>query len=289
MKSTCDKLKIIGGHASQNLAAKVAKLLRCDLLEIEFKRFPDGEAYTRVLGEIAGEIAIIQSTPSDGEYIHLLQLIDACEGARITAVIPYFGYARQDRRFQQGEAVSARAMARALEVNRIFTINIHSKKVLQFFKCPAYDLNAAPLLGEYLSKVIENPVLIAPDEGAIKLAETVAGKFDLEYDYLEKKRLSAEKVEIKSKKLSVEGREIVLIDDIVSTGGTILEAAKLLKLQGAREVYVACVHGVLAGGALSKLYSAGVKEVISTDTLEKTPGAVSVAPLIANAMRDLSL
>ncbi len=284
MKSTCDRLKIVGGHASQNLAAKVAKLLRCDLLDLEFKRFPDGEVYTRVLGEVAGEIAIIQSTPNDGEFIHLLQLIDACEGAKITAIVPYFGYARQDRRFQQGEAISARAMARALEVDRIFTINIHNKKVLQFFKCPAQDLDASPLLGEYLSKIIENPVLIAPDEGAVKLAEAVAGKFDLEYDCLAKTRLSAEKVEIKSKKLSVEGRDIVLIDDIISTGGTILEAAKLLKLQGARGIYVACVHAVLAGAALSKLYSSGVKEVISTDTLEKSTGVVSVAPLIANAL-----
>lgn len=289
MKSTCDKagLKILGGHASQNLAAKVAKLLRCSLLELEFKRFPDGEAYTRVIGETAGEIAIIQSTPNDGEFIHLLQLIDVCEGARITAIIPYFGYARQDKCFQRGEAISARAMARALEVDRIFTINIHNKKVLEFFKCPAQDLDATSLLGEYFLKNIEDPVLIAPDEGAVKIAKVVADKFDLEYDCLEKKRLSAEKVEIKPKKLSVNEREIVLIDDIVSTGGTMVEAVKLLKLQGAREIYVACVHAVLVEGALSKLYSSGVKEVISTDTLEKSTSVVSVAPLIANALSEL--
>lgn len=278
-------MKVLGGHASQALAAKVAKLLKCDFLEIEFKRFPDGEAYTRVLGDIEGEIAIIQSTPSDGEFVHLLQLIDSCEGTEIAAVIPYFGYARQDKRFHQGEAVSARAMAEAIDAEKVFTINVHNRGVLRFFKCPAIDLNAAPLLGEHLSEIIKNSVIIAPDDGAIGLAKAAAEKLDLEYDYLEKTRLSAEKVETKPKTLNIDGRDIVLIDDIVSTGGTIVEATKLLKAQGAREVYVACVHAVLVEGALSKLYSAGVKEVIATDTIEKSVSTVTVAPLIAEALR----
>ncbi len=278
-------MKVIGGHASRSLAAKVAGLLNCDLLDVEFKRFPDGEAYTRVNGDIGGEIAIIQSTQSDGDFVHMLQLIDACEGAEITAVIPYSGYARQDKRFHEGEAISARAMAKAIDAKRVFTVNVHNKNVLRFFKCPASDLDATPLLGKHISHITKNPVFIAPDDGALGLAKTAAERYGLEYDYLEKTRINAERVEMKPKKLSVKGRDAVLIDDMVSTGGTIVEATKLLRQQEAREVYVACVHAVLAGNALEKLQNAGVKAVIATDTIEKSVSIVSVAPLIAGALR----
>lgn len=281
-------LRIVAGPSSQLLATRTAALLGCDIDLTEYKEFPDSEVYCRVTGDVKGkDIAIIQSTPTSRDYIYLLQLIDACDEAKsVSVIIPYFGYARQDKRFHPGEPVSARAMARCIQADRVFTVNIHDKSVLSHFPCETSDLNAAPEFGNYIESMkLHNPLVLAPDDGALNLVKAAASLKKLPYDYLEKTRVSGTEVKIAPKNLDVKGRDVVLLDDIVSTGGTIAEAIKLLKVIGANDVHVGCVHPVLVGNAVVKLYRAGVKSVISTDTLEKATSQISVAPIIAEALK----
>lgn len=280
-------MRIVSGPASQLLATRVASLLRCGVDLTEYKEFPDGEVYCRVTGDIRNDdVVIIQSTFRASDFIYLLELIDACDEARsITAVVPYFGYARQDKRFKPGEPITARALARCIKADRVFTVNVHDRSVLGHFPCPAIDLNAAPELGNYIDGMeLKDTTILAPDDGALSLVKSAAEPRGLHYDYLEKTRISGEEVRIAPKSLDIRGRDVVLMDDIISTGGTIAEAIKLLKAQGVRDVYVACVHPVFAHNAYLKLYDAGVKEVIATDTLERPMSKVTVAPVIAEAL-----
>jgi len=276
---------IIGGCASQLLAGRIAKELGERLILTEFKTFPDGERYTRIIDKISDEVVIVQSIITDSDFITLLQLIDACEGANITVVIPYMGYARQDKKFKEGEAISSRALARTIDVDRVITVNIHEDSILRYFNTQAESLDATGLLGEYLRTMrLADPVVISPDGGAISLAKSAAVVLDADYDYLEKKRVSGDTVVITPKKLDIVGRDVIIIDDMVSTGGTMAEAIALFISQ-VSSVHVACVHPVFTGNAVLRLFHAGVKSIISTDTLEKAVSVVSVAPLIASALR----
>lgn len=283
-------MKIVGGPASQLLASRTARALGAEPVLCEFNHFPDGELYLRIAEEIENEsVTLIQSTPTDSDLVSLLQLIDACDGAReLNIVIPYMGYARQDKKFKPGEPVSARAVARCINADRVFTINIHEKSVLEHFPCPAYNLDAAKLLGEHIAGFgLENPILVSPDSGAIGLVKNVSSGLGFEYDHLEKTRLSGDTVVIKTKNLDVTGRYVVLVDDMIATGGTMAESIRMLRDQGAVGVYLACVHPVLARNAALRLFNAGVKDIIGTDTLEKAESRLSVAPLIADTLKDL--
>jgi ribose-phosphate pyrophosphokinase len=281
-------LKIIGGPASQLLASRTARALGTEPVLCEFNRFPDGELYLRIADEIEGErVAIIQSTPTNSDFVSLLQLIDACEGSsELNVVIPYMGYSRQDKKFKTGEPISARVVARCVNADRIFAINIHEKNLLSYFSGSACSLDAAKLLGEHIASFeLENPILIAPDDGAEELVKNVASGPNFEYDHLQKTRLSGDTVIIQTKSLDVRGRHVVLVDDMIATGGTMAESIKMLKAQGAIDVYLVCVHPVLARNAALRLFNAGVKDIIATDTLEKAESMISVAPLIANALK----
>jgi ribose-phosphate pyrophosphokinase len=283
-------LKIIGGPASQLLASRTARIQGTEPVLCEFNYFPDGELYLRIAEEVENEtVTVIQSTPRDSDLISLLQLIDACEGVKeLNVVIPYMGYARQDKQFKPGEPISARAVARSINADRIFTINIHEKSILDYFPGPAKNLDASELLGQHISGLgLENPLLVAPDEGAEGLVRNVASGLNFEYDHLEKTRLSGDTVVIKTKNLDVTGRHVVLVDDMIATGGTMAESIRMLKTQGAVDVHIACVHPVLARNAALRLFNAGVKDIIATDTLEKAESRLSVAPLIAKALGDL--
>jgi len=188
-------LKIIGGPASQLLAGRVSDALKSALLICEFKRFPDGELYTRILDDFAGEkVTIIQSTVNDSDFISLLQLIDACgEAARINVVLPYMGYARQDKQFKKGEPISARAMARAIKADNVFTVNIHNESILPHFDAEAVNLDATPMIGRYIKNMkFKDPLIVAPDDGAIPLARNASKELGIDYDFLEKTRLSGE-------------------------------------------------------------------------------------------------
>ncbi|RZN69486.1 MAG: ribose-phosphate diphosphokinase [Candidatus Methanolliviera hydrocarbonicum] len=280
-------MKIIGGPSSQLLSKRVSDLLGVELVPVEYKVFPDGEKYCRISAPIEGEeVMIIQSTPSDSDIIYLMELIDACEIARKkTVVIPYFGYSRQDKIFDMGEPISARAIARSIRADRVYTVNIHDKDILKFFPSPAEDLDAMPLLVKYIQEMdLKDPLFIAPDEGSLDAVSNAVSN-DFDYDFLEKTRISADDVAMKPKKINVKGRSVVILDDMISTGGTVMGASKMLKDAGAIDIYAFCVHPVLVGSTLLKLYQSGIKEVISTDTLEYITSLVSVAPLIAEKLR----
>ena len=281
-------MNIIAGPASQLLAGRVSENLKTNILVSEFKRFPDGELYTRILDDFdnSGEVTIIQSTVTDSDFVTLLQLIDACNAAsKINVVIPYMGYARQDQAFKSGEPISARAMAKAIKADNVYTVNIHEESILDFFDAKAVNLDATPAIGEYIKNMdFKNPLIVAPDKSATVLARNASEKLGIDYDYLEKTRLSGESVTISPKNVDVNGRDVIIIDDLISTGGTMAEAISLLCKQGANDVFVACVHPVLSNNAVLKLFKAGVKGIIATDTIDKGVSVVSVAPVIASVL-----
>lgn len=281
-------MDLIGGPASQLLAGRVSNILKNNLLISDFKRFPDGELYTRVLDDFTCDVVtIIQSTVTDSDFVSLLQLIDACRDvSRINVVIPYMGYARQDKRFKPGEPISARAIAEAIKADNVYIVNIHEESILDHFDAKAVNLDSTPVIGKYIKNMrLKDPLIISPDDGAIGLAKNASKDLGMDYDFLEKTRHSGEIVSIKPKTLAVKGRDVIILDDIISTGGTMAETIALLKSQGAHEVYVACVHPVLSNNATLKLFRAGVKEIIATDTIDKGVSVVSVAPVIADALK----
>jgi ribose-phosphate pyrophosphokinase len=282
---------IIGGPSSQLLAGKVAAILGQELALCEYKTFPDGESYSQVASVLDDEVTVIQSTPKDSDIIYLLQLLDVCREKKVTLVIPYFGYARQDKIFKPGEPMTARAIASALnpllgEKGRAYTVNIHAQSVLSHFRCPAENLDATPLLAERVQTLgLNDPVVISPDKGAVAMAKNAASRLGAECDYLEKTRLSGTEVSMAPKEIDVVGRDVVIFDDMIATGGTMATAITLLRKQGAKRVFLAAVHPVLTGNAVLKLYRSGVEAVIAADTLDKSVSTVSVAPLIAEAIR----
>ena len=281
---------IIGGPASQLLAGRVAAILGETLAFCDYRRFPDGESYTQVITPLEDEVAIIQSTPTDQDLVYLLQLLDIYRDRAVSLVIPYFGYARQDKVFKPGEPMTARAVATAhnpfLKNGRIYLVNIHSPSILSHFQCEAKNLDATPLLAEGIGSLgLEDPAIVSPDKGAVAMAKVAAERLGADYDYLQKTRLSGTEVSMAPKEIDVKGRDVVIIDDMIATGGTMATAISLLRQQGARRVYLAAVHAVLTGSALLKLYRSGVETVLATDTLDKGISTVSVAPLIAEALR----
>lgn len=281
---------IIGGPSSQLLAGKVAGILGDELALCEYSQFPDGEAYAQVCCDIEDDVVIIQSTPTDRDIVHLIQLLDVFRESKVDLVVPYFGYARQDKQFKPGEPLSARAMSVALnaflnEWSRVFTVNIHDRSVLSHFGRQTCDLDATLLLAEEVGKMgLEDPVIISPDKGAVEMAQVAASKLGADYDYLEKTRHSGTEVSMAPKKIDAKGRDVVIVDDMIATGGTMAKAISILKEQGAKRVYLASVHPVLTGNAVLKLCRAGVESIIATDTLEKGVSTVSVAKLVADAV-----
>jgi len=286
---------VIAGSASPKLSAQVANLLGAELVNAEFKRFPDGEIYVRAEAEVRRKpVAIIQTTcpPQNDNLFELLLLLDAVKvlgASRIVAVIPYLAYARQDKRFKPGEAISLRTVSKLISQSgaaEVITIDVHQEEALGNFSIPAFSQTAMPLIGRHLKSLdLRNPVIIGADQGSMKRATLVALELGAEHYFLEKRRISPENVVIYPKNLSVENRDVVMVDDIVSTGGTIISATKMLMEQGARDVYVACAHPVLAGNAMERLKEAGIKQIIATDTIEKDVSLVSVAPLIADMLK----
>ena len=213
---------------------------------------------------------------------------------KVYAVIPYFPYARQDERFNPGEVVSFNVVARMLEragIDEVWTIDLHLHRVediSKLFKIPARNLTAVKELCAYMKEIyrLEKPFIIGPDEEAEQWARVASEYFDSEYDVLEKQRLSAEKVVVKPKHIrDFKGRDVLIIDDIISTGGTIVEAVKVIKNMNAGDIYVAVTHALLVKNALTKILKAGVKDVVSTDTVLSPTSRVTVAPLI---VRELS-
>ncbi|HID16740.1 TPA: ribose-phosphate diphosphokinase [Candidatus Bathyarchaeota archaeon] len=289
-------VEVLVGPASKELGLKVAQSLGLEAILVESKTFPDGESYVRIPAEkVDEEIFVIQSThpPQDKHLMELFLMLDAAKdlgGKRLVAVVPYLAYARQDKRFKPGEAISVKTVAKLIEAagaTEFFTFNVHKEEELDFFKIRAVNLTAMPAIGSYLLKEgLNEPYVAAPDEGAYALAAEVATILKAECAYLEKERdKTTGEVRTKYKGLNVKGRDAVIVDDIISTGSTIANAAKVLKRQGARKVYAACAHPLLAEGAGERMRGAGVDEVLGTDCVPSEVSKVTVAQVLAEALK----
>jgi ribose-phosphate pyrophosphokinase len=282
---------VIGGSASRKLSGELARQLNCKLADVDIMRFPDEECYVKIKDSLKGQdVVIVQSTYPDPNIVELFLLQDAARNSgadNITTVVPYFGYARQDKSFKDGEAVSARALAKyiSLASNDVLTIDIHNTSVLEAFTVPVQNLSAMPTIGKFL---LDNSVdvIVSPDEGSKDRASLAAETAGIPWDFLQKKRIDGNTVEIKPKNLDIEGKIVAIVDDIIATGGTVIKAAEQLKQQGATKVYAACTHGLFTGGSLPKLQAA-CEAVFSTDTLERPTSAISSAGCIAERLKNM--
>ncbi|AGI84897.1 Ribose-phosphate pyrophosphokinase [Candidatus Methanomethylophilus alvi Mx1201] len=282
---------VIGGSASMDLAKELASVMGCDYIQAATTTFPDGECYTRIDAEkLDDDVVIVQTTSPDSKLIELLLLQDAVRrlGAKsITLVIPYFGYARQDRVFKPGEPESAKVMCQHLDMNcdRVITVDIHKEAVLNYFNHPHKDLKAAPVIAEYFKgKGID--MVLSPDIGAAGRAKMVGEVMGVPYDHLEKTRLSGTDVRIAPAKADVKGKKVLIVDDMISTGGTIIAAAYALREAGAAGISVACTHGVFVNNAIEKFTGSSLDALLSCNTLNNPVSHISVASLIAEAIKD---
>jgi ribose-phosphate pyrophosphokinase len=280
-------MKVICTEKSQILGTRLARALKTSVVEVKYSRFPDGEHYL-ITGELDDETVIVGSVVDNDALVQLLLIIDACDCSKNRLVLPYMGYARQDKRFRQGEPVSARAIAQAVSrgVSEIITVNIHEKEVLSYFGVPAGNISLARDIGSYIKTLhLDNPLILAPDEGALEFAQQVASAGGWDYDHLEKNRISGVEVMIAPKQICAASRSVVIVDDIISTGGTIATASGMLYQQGAKDVFAVCVHGVLTGGAYVRLMAAGIRDVICSDTIERGCSKISAADTIAAELK----
>ena len=288
-------MKVVGGSASVTLARGIARELSVDFVDVAFEKhpggFPDGERYVRLLGLVSGEhVVLVQTTHPGPMIVELFLLADAIRDAgakRITAVVPYFGYGRQDKRFLEGEAVSAKTIAKhiAVDCDELLTMAVPANpEILKTFPLPTREVSGMPAIGRYL-KSAKVDVLLAPDQGALRLVKEASSVAGVPFDFLVKKRLDSYTVKIEPKALAVRGKSVGIVDDVISTGGTIATAAKELKTQGARRVIAACVHGLFVGPAEANLKVCD--DVIATDTVLSPHTKVSVAPEFAAAIRAL--
>jgi ribose-phosphate pyrophosphokinase len=288
-------VKVIGGSASLPLARGIAKELSIPYVDVAFERhpggFPDGERYVRLLGAVADDhVILVQTTHPDPMIVEFLLLADAIRDAsarRITAIVPYFGYGRQDKRFLEGEAISAKAIAKhiAVDCDELLTMAIPADpQILKTFPLPTREVSGMPAIGRYLRSA-KVDVILAPDEGALRLAKEASSVAGVPFDFLVKQRIDSYTVKIEPKALGVRGKSVGIVDDVISTGGTIATAAKELKAQGARRVIAACVHGLFVDKAEENLRACD--DVIATDTVQSKHTRVSVAPEFAAAIRPL--
>lgn len=282
---------IVGGSSSRDLAKDLSNKIGCMYIQAATTRFPDGECYTRIDSEaLNDDVVIVQNTYPDSNMIEMFLLQDAVKkmGSKsITLVIPYFGYARQDRVFKPGEPESAKVMIKHLGImcDRVFTVDIHKESVLDYFDCPHKDLKAAPAIAEYFrSKGID--LVLSPDVGAKDRAKAVGDEMGVPYDHLEKVRLSGSDVKISPAHMDCTGKNILIVDDMISTGGTIVAAKRALNEAGATNVSVACTHGLFVNNALEKLTGNSLGAVLCCNTLENEVSHISVAEIIADALKE---
>lgn len=289
---------IAPGPSSVELGKEIAKILKAKIVPMEFKTFPDGEGYIRFKGRLKNKhVVIVQSTINDKNMLQLLFMARTAKdlGANtVTAVVPYFGYARQDKRFKSGEVVSSKIIIELMEesgIDRLITLDIHSKKLLKHFKIKAVSLSAMPAIGKYFLKFMPKcSLVLGPDEGALEKAKVVAEVLGTDHDYLVKHR-DRTTGEVKTrlrKRLDVRGRDIVIVDDIISSGGTVINVINILKKMGARSAYVGCTHPVLAQGSLKKILKAGAMFVVGTNSIETKISKISMAPIIAKELKTYS-
>ncbi|MDG6903137.1 MAG: ribose-phosphate pyrophosphokinase [Nitrososphaerota archaeon] len=289
---------VLAGPASEELGKSVAEKLGLPMLNAEFRVFPDGESKFTLNDKVSGRsILLVQSTYQPVDQ-HLFQLFLAShhlseEGAKVTAVVPYLAYARQDKEFRPGEGVTLGIVAhlmRSAGVRRLVTVDIHSAEGLALFSFPTYSVSAIPSLVAHAREKLglRDPVVISPDFGGSKRTEAFAQLYGAPFLKLSKTRdRTSGEVTIKESTLEVKDKDVVIVDDIISTGGTVKAAAESVMNQGARRAIALCTHGLFVGGAIDALEKASVKAVVCTNTVPGKYGVVDVSDALASHLRTL--
>ena len=298
-------IKIFTGNANPKLAADICKIIGTKLGESEVKSFADGEASVSLYETVRGsDVFLVQSTckPVNDNLMELLIMVDACRRAsagRITAVMPYFGYARQDRKAKSRDPISAKLVANMLVaagVDRVLTMDLHANQIQGFFDIPVDNLFGNPIFVDYYAKkfgsVCEDMVVVSPDVGSVARARTFAQKLHMNLAIVDKRRQKANQCEVMNVIGDVEGKECILFDDMVDTAGSLCNAAKaIVEVGGAKNVYACASHGVLSGPALERVTDSYIKELALLNTIPVEMGAgcekikyLSVAPMFAEAI-----
>ncbi len=299
-----DNLMVFTGSANPKLAQKVAKVLNIQLGKATVSRFSDGEVMVELLENVRGkDVFVLQSTcaPTNDHLMEMMIMVDALRrssAARITAAIPYFGYARQDRRPRSARvAISAKVVANMLTVagvNRMLTMDLHADQIQGFFDIPVDNVYATPiLLGDLWKHGYKNQVVVSPDVGGVVRARAIAKRLESDLAIIDKRRPRPNVATVMNIIGDVNGRTCVIMDDMVDTANTLCEAAKALKEQGAVRVVAYCTHPVLSGAAVERIANSVIDELVVTDTIPLRPDAeacskirqVSVAELLAETMR----
>lgn len=288
------RYSVIAGKSSEELGEKLSKKLKAKLIRSQIKVFPDGESKITLSKKPTKHCIVVQSTypPVDTNLMQALSLISKAKehADSVTAVIPYMGYARQDREFLPGEIVTMNVIANLFKgsgVTSLIVVDIHSVIGLKYFKIKTKNVSAIPDLVKYFKKMnLKNPLIVSPDQGGKERAKKFAENFESNYIALTKERdRKSGKVEIKNADLEeVRGRDLILVDDMISTGGSIIKATQFLKKQKCRRVYVACTHALLMNNAETKIRKAGVTKIISANTIPGKTSAVDVSNSIAKAI-----
>ena len=297
-----EHFKLISGTANKKLAEEVAKILKVPLTPVEIKRFHDGEIYCRVLESVRGcDVFIIQPTSPDASLnlMELLIMVDALKRSspdKITAVIPYYGYCRQDKKTKPREPITAKLVANMIEtagVDRVITFDLHVAQVQGFFDIPSDNLELIPLFAEYIAKKnLKDIVIVSPDAGGAARARSFGKVLDAPIAIIDKRRPEQNVAEIHNIIGDVKGKIAFLVDDIIDTAGSITEAAKVLMKFGSKEVYALATHGVLSDPAIERISKSQLKEVIITNTIEVPKKKmisklkiISIAPLLSETIK----
>ena len=297
-----DKIKLIAGTANSELAKEISSYLNTALTPITIKKFNDGETYCKIEKSVRGShVFIIQSTspPVNENLMELLVIVDAAKRAsakEITAVIPYYGYGRQDRKAEPREPITAKLVANLITkagVDRVVTFDLHVDQIQGFFDIPLDNLEVMPLMVEYiLDKKLKNIVVVAPDAGGTKRARRFAKLLNSSLAIIDKRRPEHGVAEVLNIIGDVKGKNAILVDDIIDTAGTIAESAKTLIKEGVKSVYVCATHPVFSGQAVERLNDKSVEEVIITNTIFIPSNkiiskmkVISLAPLLAESIK----
>ncbi len=289
------KFTVIGGGASKDLAKRLARKLKAVYIQTETKIFPDGESKV-TLGKIPKKsvILVVQSTypPVDTNLLQVLSIISQVRkiSSRTFAIIPYMGYARQDKQFLSGEVITMSVVAKMLQsagAKKVIVVDIHSNTALNHFNIPTENISAVPELANYFKKLnLKNPLVVSPDVGGSSRSKKFASLLKTDFIVLKKHRdRKTGRVSIQTAKVDVQGKDLILVDDIISTGGSIIKAAQFLKKQKCKRVFVACTHGLLVEGAEKKIRKAGVSRIISTNTIPGNTSKVDVSGILAKSVQ----
>jgi len=289
------KFTVIGGGASKDLAKRLARKLKAVYIQTETKIFPDGESKV-TLGKIPKKsvILVVQSTypPVDTNLLQALSIISQVRkiSSRTFAIIPYMGYARQDKQFLSGEVITMSIVAKMLQsagAKKVIVVDIHSNTALNHFNIPTENVSAMPELANYFKKLnLKNPLVVSPDMGGSSRSKKFASLLKTDFIVLKKHRdRKTGRVNIQTTKVDVQGKDLILVDDIISTGGSIIKAAQFLKKQKCKRVFVACTHGLLVEDAEKKIRKAGVSRIISTNTIPGNTSKVDVSGILAKSVQ----